>query len=819
MRAGLLGREADIASLMGLLDQGERAVTLLGPGGVGKTRLARALAEQHPHASFCELHAHRDAQEMAGAVARSLGMVLRSGDPVQELARLLQTKGPCLLILDNLEQLLTEGSQALGAWLKAAPGLRLVLTSQRRLGLEEEYILPVEPLSVEAGCALFLVRARAGGVRLSADEVRPLVEALDRLPLALELAAARCRVMSPQEILSRLSERFQLLSGRRHGPARHASLQATLAWTWALLTPLQQQVLSQLALFQGRFGLQDAETILELPAGQYAPDVLAELVDFSLVQPAPQMQLFISVRDFALARLSEPEQARWRHARWVASFAAEQHPAQRLSARRNKSVELMADAELALSWSLSKADPLAGECALVVSAIREQAGPQQGIGEALSRCLAMEGLTPWTRLRLSIQVSQGHRYAGQLPEFGAALDQSERLAEPLGPVAVATVGLSRAIYHWYSGDMPAARRRCEDALASLASNPELGTLRGRLMGLLANMCNQLGDVAVARETYRAALAVAVDPSEQAVLNGNLGLLEVEDGRLGPAELFLKRSIEAAREMDFRALESVMLGNLALCRSMQGEQGEACALLTRAAEMSTDIGDLRSLRYQRAALAEIQLELGELSSAGDHLDFLRQDLEREGNIEALVRSLYLEWLAKTGAVEAAQDAVDEVLAAAESNGLLSLEGAIYARVARLIREGLLRGDAAGLLGQAQAIAKRLNARSSSDLSRAIARAQAQGGPTQLAAEDLSWVLGESGQVDLRRRPLMRRLLAPLRGGDAVATAALLEAGWPDSKLAPDRLAPRLYSALHELRRLGVHVESAEGQYRLRSPSEA
>ncbi|MFT5583946.1 MAG: putative ATPase [Cognaticolwellia sp.] len=814
MSVGLLGREGELRELNALLLEGQRVLTLLGPGGVGKTRLARALSAELSATTFCELHAQGGAAEVAGAVARSLGMVLRSSEPVDELGGLLRTKGSCLLVLDNLEQLDDLATTALESWLVQAPGLRLILTSQRRLGLREERVVPVGPLSVQAGCALFIERARATGVRLKIREVQPLVEALDCLPLSLELAAARCRVMPPHRILGRLSERFKLLSGGRNGPARHASLQAALAWTWDLLSTLQRQVLAQLAIFESSFELGDAERILSLPEGCYAPDILAELVDFSLVQAAPQMRLFGSVRDFALASLTEPELARGRHAAWVASWARPDYPEQRLNARHPQSVELMADAEAALAWCLERGDLNAGGCALVIGAIREQAGPQQGTGEALRRCLDLKGLEPEIELRLWLWFGRSHRYGARLDEFGQALDRAQTVAEKLGPVALASVAYNRATLLWYSGDLEGAQSCCEQGLAPLSAEPELSTLRARLLGTLATVCNLLGQVTRSRSCYQEALREASDTSERAVLSGNLGLMELDDGQLGPAEVYLERSIQGARELEFRSLESVMLGNLALCRSLQGRDEDACALLLQAAEMSAAIGDLRSLRYQRASLAEIQLHLGELSAAGEHIVFLMQDLERESTIAALVKGLHLEWLARTGSKEAAQQAVHRVLSDAATVGLPQLEGMIYAQLARLFRDGLVQGDSAEMLAKAQVIAVKLQVRPSSGLAQAIARAQ----PSPAAGKDLSFVAGESGQVDLRRRPLLRRLLAPLADGAAVPTMDLLEAGWPDSKLPPDRLAPRLYSALHELRRLGVRVENEEGEYRLCTPQQ-
>ncbi|MEL6346186.1 MAG: winged helix-turn-helix domain-containing protein, partial [Myxococcota bacterium] len=247
-------------------------VTLIGPGGVGKTRLtgrfARQADERFPGGVFfCALDQVRSEPELVYVVAQALSAPTGAAEaPLERLGRAIASRGRCLVILDNFEQLVEHGTAAVQQWLAQAPQARWIVTSRARLGLADEMLLPVKPLPRDPCVALFQARAAAAGAQLDgSDEERDaicvLVERLDRLPLAVELAAARARLLSPSQLLARMSERFSMLRAPSRS-GRHAALRATLDWSWALLSDAERTAAAWLSVFEGGFSVVAAESVL-----------------------------------------------------------------------------------------------------------------------------------------------------------------------------------------------------------------------------------------------------------------------------------------------------------------------------------------------------------------------------------------------------------------------------------------------------------------------------------------------------------------------------------------------------------------------------
>lgn len=327
------GREAELAELATRAREGQRLVALVGPPGVGKTRLAR----EHVRAMgeptvFAELGEAGGAPEVLATVARALDLTT-SGFPaahVQEsVGRALAARGVRLLVLDNAEHLVHALAGPVMAWLGLAPELRVLLTSRVRPGLPGELLRELAPLPAQDAAALFLDRAStAGGSAITAEDadLDAILELLDRLPLALELAAARSRVLSLADLRRRLPEHLDLLAGG-HGEARHATLRGALAWSWELLEPAARALLAQLSVFSGSLSLDDLEAVAE-PGPVSLAALLAGLVDQSLVHRAPgggRYALLHSVRSFAAERGAEAllRRARASHARHFGARARE----------------------------------------------------------------------------------------------------------------------------------------------------------------------------------------------------------------------------------------------------------------------------------------------------------------------------------------------------------------------------------------------------------------------------------------------------------------------------------------------------------------
>ncbi len=292
---GLVGRATAVADLRSLLGA-HRLVTLTGPGGVGKTRLAVEVASAFPVAWLVEA----TADGLADAVAAELGV------PVTALADALRERELVLvLVLDNCERAVDEVAALAATLLPTAPRLRVLVTSQVPLDVGGEVRYEVAPLPEADAAELFLARAAATGYRTEdVAAVRTLCRRLDGLPLAVELAAARVRALGVTELLARLDDRFRLLTkGKRDAPARQRTLRAVLDWSWEPLSAPERAVLRRLAVHAGGCTLAAAEAVC---AGPDVADVLDALVDRSLVVVRDgRFRPLESVTAYCLDRLAE----------------------------------------------------------------------------------------------------------------------------------------------------------------------------------------------------------------------------------------------------------------------------------------------------------------------------------------------------------------------------------------------------------------------------------------------------------------------------------------------------------------------------------
>ncbi|WP_105971903.1 ATP-binding protein [Streptomyces geranii] len=334
----LLGRDDDIAAVERLLG-GSRAVTVVGPGGLGKTRLAHAVsrrAEQRV-VYFVPLAGVTRDDDVAAEVASALGAgearpgALGGHDPVPGILGVLGT-GPALLVLDNCEQVVAGAAALVQALVSSARELRVLVTSRAPLGLTSEAVYALPELRLATSVELFGQRARAArpGVELPPDAVAGLCRHLDGLPLAVELAAARVRVLSVPEIARRLGDRFALLRGGVRGvPERHRTLHAVVDWSWNLLDAEARAALRLLSVFPGGFSGEAAEQVL----GGDALFVLEQLADQSLLTVADtpagvRFRMLETVREFSAARRTEAgedEVALDRFLGWAREFGVTYH--------------------------------------------------------------------------------------------------------------------------------------------------------------------------------------------------------------------------------------------------------------------------------------------------------------------------------------------------------------------------------------------------------------------------------------------------------------------------------------------------------------
>ena len=311
------GRQSEKQHLHHLLKK-HRLVTLLGPGGTGKTRLVQELQANLPGAHFVSLSTLRNGASISDTLVTNLALP-DSPEPALVRLKIAFAHTPTLLILDNLEQLVESGgAEAIAQLLETVPTLQLLVTSRLRLNLPQECVCSLAPLSEGHAIALFLDRVQLAKSTFEATEenaaiIAELCRRLDGLPLALELAAARVSVLTPAQILERLSRRFDLLSDkRRDREERHASLRAALDWGWSLLAPDVQSFFARLCVFRGSFSLEAAEAITQEPL---ALDYIQSLVDASFVVPeAEHFRLLETLREYGLEKLDNVARATLSHA-------------------------------------------------------------------------------------------------------------------------------------------------------------------------------------------------------------------------------------------------------------------------------------------------------------------------------------------------------------------------------------------------------------------------------------------------------------------------------------------------------------------------
>jgi predicted ATPase/class 3 adenylate cyclase len=317
-----LGREREIAELVELLTRADvRLLTLTGPGGTGKTRLALQAAAEASDAFpdgvfWVALAPLRDAGLVLSSVAQVLEVDEQSGELVDTLAAHLAHKR-LLLVLDNAEHLLPELASTLAALAAACPTVRLLVTSRESLQVAVEIEHAVPTLEPADGVALFRQRAAAHGVDVApSPRVEELCARLDELPLALELAAARTKLFSPEQLLERISQRLDLLKAGRDADPRQQTLRATIEWSHDLLSDEEQELFSRLSVFAGGCTYEAAEDV----AGA-DPDTLQSLFDKNLVRrreadDAPRFWMLETIREYAAERLEhgdDEEMIRGRH--------------------------------------------------------------------------------------------------------------------------------------------------------------------------------------------------------------------------------------------------------------------------------------------------------------------------------------------------------------------------------------------------------------------------------------------------------------------------------------------------------------------------
>jgi predicted ATPase len=497
----LVGREQELADAIALLKD-QRLLTLVGPPGTGKTRLALQLAaevaDEFEHVWWVALDQIHDAQLVESTIAQTIGAP-------DDLAGYLRNRR-ALLLLDNVEQVLDCGPR-LAELAAASSNLKLVATSREplRLTLEQQY--PVPPLPEDDAMALFGERARAVRPGFAANgAVAEICRRLDGLPLAIELAAARVKILSPDALLARLEQRLPLLAGgARDTPERQQTLRAAIAWSYDLLEEQEQQKLARLSVFAGGCTLEAAEGVCECDL-----ETLASLVDKSLVRERDgRFSMLETIREFARERLTELE-PHGASLRRHAEYFLEQAPVHGDRQFDDLTIE-------EFEWFVSEHDNL--RAALDWWHEQEAAEPE------LRLAIACSGF--WDR---------GGFWSEGRQRFEAALERADEA--PADARARAERRLSYVVAR--QGDYVRAKQLAESAISRFEkSGTDPRELRHAYI-ILAISEQKLGNGARSREIYEAARADA-DERSLAIILGNLGNMDLDEHNYAGA----RSNIEAA----------------------------------------------------------------------------------------------------------------------------------------------------------------------------------------------------------------------------------------------------------------------------------
>jgi predicted ATPase len=587
-RDTFVGRDDKLLELGRRLDEGGRLLSVVGMGGMGKTRLVCRFAwtwlGSFPGGVwFCDLSQARSLEGIAFAVAQGLDVPL-GRDPIAQLGHAIASRGRCLVILDNFEQVAGHAEASVGQWLARAKEACFLVSTREVLGIPGEGVMPLHPLPARDAAALFVQRAASAAPRFvptaeDTTSISRLVGLLDGLPLAIELAAARVRIMRPATLLQRMGERFRLLASSRGREPRQATLRAAFDWSWDLLTGTEKAALAQLSVFEGGFTLASAEAVVaDLPEAPWITDVIQSLVDKSFVRQVREdrLDLLGSIQAYASEHLRTD-------GRYPGSGAAAVAAAQARHAHHYAALGSTAQACVELDN--------------VVAACRR--ATVQGLLEDAVATLE----AAWGALRLR----------GPF-KVGAELALLVRNAMPQDDEKAARASLIAGRALQACGRIGEAREQLDSA-AKMAEKHGLLALQGRALGYLAEFEGLAGRVDSAQQNFDIALRIArekQDPVAECDTLNARGTFRENQGKLTAASEDYEAALALARAVGDRRWEGGTLGNLGQLRANQGLGEQARALYREAASIARELGDRQ---WEGNALCN----LGLLDQAEGHLD--------------------------------------------------------------------------------------------------------------------------------------------------------------------------------------------------------
>jgi predicted ATPase/class 3 adenylate cyclase len=624
-----IGRERELFDAVSLVyERDPRVLTVVGPGGTGKTRfaieLARLLADDADGATvFVPLAPLHDSKLVLQAVADRLGA---AGPSPPAIAGALGDRRTHV-VADNLEHLLPAAARPLAEIIEAAPSLRILATSREPLHIQGEIELDLPPLVENEAVALFLERGRAVRPDLeSGESVTALCQRLDHLPLALELAAARTKLLAPETLLERLGDRLDLLKGTRDADERHQTLRATIAWSYDLLEREERELFARLSVFAAGCSLESAEVVCDAQL-----DTVASLLDKSLLRrrsdrlAQERLWMLETIKEFAREQLDADEAGaiHRRHAERMLVIAESAHLSEDDDAPFELEVALAESSDLrhALDWSAANDVELAARLAVSLETFWNAHANEEG-GRRLSSIVARaESLEPGVRARV-LRVAGNTTFNFDREKTRAYWDESLALCRELGDDRGSALVLHRlALFPLEQGDLDETARMIDESQRLAGSSSPL--IDAVNLWMYAQLASESGRVDEAVELSQRSAERATEigwtwwVSGQRVYLSRLALLR---GDTDQAEREGRAALQIARAHGNRPRATGALSVLAQAALAHGEVDRA-GLLWGCAESEFTTTQMRFDRewFGRALLAETSSSFTANRDRGRRLD--------------------------------------------------------------------------------------------------------------------------------------------------------------------------------------------------------